>query len=48
MTNREMTKNDKTFLKACENAGVDPTKRQASKFRRGMGLAYKIMKRTKK
>jgi hypothetical protein len=28
------------FKAACERADVKPTKRQASKFRRGFGLAY--------
>ena len=41
MTNREFSK-DKEFIKCCEIAKVIPTKRQASKFRRKMGLAYKI------
>jgi hypothetical protein len=29
------------FVKKCEEAGVKPTKRQASKFRLGKGSAYK-------
>lgn len=29
------------FLAACKRAGVNPTKRQASKFRRRIGLAYR-------
>lgn len=29
------------FLAACKRAGVSPTKRQASKFRRRIGLAYR-------
>ena len=28
------------FLKACTDFGVEPTKRQASKFRRRIGKAY--------
>jgi hypothetical protein len=35
MTNRELMKNDQVFLKACELAGVQPSVRQASKFRGG-------------
>lgn len=31
---------DKHFRKACEIAGIEPTRRQASKFRRGFGLAH--------
>ena len=29
-----------TFVLCCEKAGVPPTKRQASKFRKGTGVAY--------
>lgn len=38
VTNRELTK-DKKFLDACSEAKVEPTKRQASKYRRGFGQA---------
>ncbi len=31
---------DATFRAACKAAGVEPTKRQAAKFRRGEGRAY--------
>jgi hypothetical protein len=31
---------DSAFVNACENAGVKPTSRQASKFRAGKGAAY--------
>lgn len=37
--NKSVMEND-TFLKACEAAGVTPTKRQASKWRRKRGLAF--------
>ena len=39
MTNREMAATDKAFRAACAAAGVEPTKRQASKFKRGLGQA---------
>jgi len=52
MKNREFAKQDIIFNKCCELATADlvdrgkkgeilPTKRQASKFRRGIGSAYK-------
>jgi len=41
MNNREFAEKDEQFKKCCELAKVKPTKRQASKFRRGKGLAYK-------
>lgn len=44
MTNAQMAYDDGNFRKVCQNAGVEPTKRQASKFRRGQGKAYKKMK----
>jgi len=31
---------DIAFLNACKSAGVEPTKRQASKFRNGHGAAF--------
>ena len=38
--NREFAKTDEQFKAACEKAGVQPTPRQASKYRRKMGRAY--------
>ena len=38
-TNKEFTK-DSNFIQACSSAGIPPTKRQASKFRRKKGLAW--------
>lgn len=35
-----MKEHKKMFEEACERGGVKPTKRQASKFRRGYGAAY--------
>ncbi len=43
-THREFVKDSKTFQDACEAAEIEPTIRQASKFRRGMGVAYKKRK----
>lgn len=39
-TNRQFAKRPE-FIAACERAEIKPTERQASKFRRGKGLAYK-------
>jgi len=36
------TKENKHFIDACSDAGVDPTKRQASKWNHKKGKAYKI------
>lgn len=34
------TQNNEIFKKACEAVGIEPTRRQASKFRRKRGLAF--------
>jgi hypothetical protein len=34
--------NDPLFIRACEDAGIPPTKRQASKWLAKKGLAWKI------
>ena len=36
------TLNSGKFIKACEKAGITPTKRQASKFNNQKGAAYKV------
>jgi hypothetical protein len=41
--NRNIVKSD-AFIKACQNAGIPATTRQASKFSRGLGSAYKSRK----
>ena len=43
MTNREFSTTSDQFQEACLEAGVKVTKRQASKFRRGTGLAFKML-----
>jgi hypothetical protein len=40
--NAIFAKTDETFKKKCEKAKVEPTKRQASKYRRKFGSAYSI------
>lgn len=40
ITNRLFAKTDARFQEACIRAGVQPTKRQAAKFRRKEGSAY--------
>lgn len=37
--NKQILQNDQ-FKQACEQAGITPTKRQASKFKQKRGLAY--------
>lgn len=45
MFNAEFAKSDKTFIAACGDAGIEPTARQAGKFRRGQGIAYRVSTR---
>lgn len=42
-TNHHFSTTDKAFIKACKSAGIPATSRQASKFLRGMGLAWKVL-----
>jgi hypothetical protein len=35
--------NSESFKKACSQAGQDPTRRQASKWRQGRGRAFKYV-----
>lgn len=44
-TNRDWLTENKLFKKACEIAGILPTGRQASKYRRQKGLAFKYISR---
>ena len=44
MTNREFAKQDQAFKACCEMAKVEPTVRQASKFRAKKGAAYRVLK----
>ena len=44
MTNREFLETNKHFKDACKEAGIPPTLRQASKFRRQLGIAYRHRK----
>jgi len=39
MTNAEFAREDENFKKCCELASVEPSRRQASRWRRGTGLA---------
>ena len=41
-TNEEFAKTYQPFLTACKEAGVEPTTRQASKYRRGIGEVVKV------
>jgi hypothetical protein len=40
MTNKEFARTDNVFKLACELAKVEPTSRQASKYRNRRGRAY--------
>jgi len=40
LSNKEFSEQDKVFRMACELASLPPSVRQASKFRRGKGLAF--------
>jgi hypothetical protein len=40
-TNTEFAASDVKFQKACQDKDLKPTSRQASKFRRKLGKAYK-------
>ncbi len=42
MFNFDFAKTDKAFRAACERVGTEPTRRQASKYRSGMGIAYSL------
>jgi len=39
--NKSTLSNEK-FIKACEKAGITPTRRQASKYNNKKGAAYKV------
>ena len=41
VTNSEFTKTDQTFINACKKVEIPPTGRQAGKWRRRTGLAWK-------
>jgi hypothetical protein len=41
-TNAMFSRDDVIFKKACELAHIEATKRQASKYRRKIGSAYKM------
>ena len=43
-TNAEFAAKDQAFRGACEKAGIAATSRQASKWRRDKGSAYKVKK----
>uniref|UniRef100_A0A6M3Y4P3 Uncharacterized protein n=1 Tax=viral metagenome TaxID=1070528 RepID=A0A6M3Y4P3_9ZZZZ len=42
-TNKKFSQEDKGFKEACLQANVAPSTRQASKFRRGKGIALNVM-----
>lgn len=42
MTNKKFVEIDNTFIAACQLAGIQSTKRQASKWRNKKGLAFTL------
>lgn len=44
MTNKNYCQASTTFKKSCIGAGVEPTSRQVSKYKRGKGRAYRWMR----
>ena len=43
LTNLNFSKTDEAFLDACIKAKIIPSTRQASKWRRGKGIAKKVL-----
>lgn len=43
LTNKEFAKTDEAFRNTCAVVGISVSTRQASKFRRGLGVAYTYM-----
>lgn len=41
ITNTEFAKTNEVFRKACEIADIEPSRRQASKYRMNTGTAFK-------
>lgn len=41
MTNKKFAKENTIFIEACERVGIQPTKRQASKWLNKKGKAFK-------
>lgn len=44
VTNKEFAENNAEFRAACDRAGVQPTKRQAARYRQKRGQAYSARK----
>ena len=40
-SNKLFSRNSNKFKEACDKAGINPTARQASKYRNGKGAAFK-------
>lgn len=47
VTNRKFASKNREFIEGCKLAGVPPTVRQASKWRREKGLAFKKFQENK-
>ena len=44
-SHRQFSKSNELFLMCCQAAEINPTKRQAAKFRDGRGTAYAAIKK---
>lgn len=43
--NADFAKSDERFISACYSVGIKPSARQAGKYRRGEGIAYRVATR---
>ena len=43
--NADFAKSDERFISACYSVGIKPSARQAGKYRRGQGIAYRVATR---
>ena len=43
LSNKEFAAQVKRFNAACEKAGINPTKRQAAKWRARRGIAFRVV-----
>lgn len=43
LSNKEFSSQIKKFSHACQEAGIEPTKRQAAKWRNRKGKAYSVV-----
>ncbi len=44
INNKKFAETDEIFIRICKEIGIEPTKRQASKFRMKKGIVWKMRK----